>query len=158
MHRVICVERKVVEVNRMSSVRVTPEEYQEKHARRLKAAIEDMRKGVDRVSEAPGKAAAAKQSKMRERIVAAIDSGKWAKRVASVSLDEWKSAMKEKGLNRVAGGIDRAAPKVKAFAAELIAYENEGLKKLDTMPDVTLEDSINRATFWIRHMSKWIRK
>ena len=139
-------------------IRVTPEQYQEKHARRLKASIEDVKAGIDRVQVAPGKLAAAKQDKMRARILASIDDGKWARRVSAVSLDEWKAAAKEKGANRISQGIDRAKPKVMAFAAELLAYEQSGMDKVAGMPDVTLEDSINRASTWIRHMSQFKRK
>ena len=142
----------------MAKIRVTPAEFQEKHARRLKGAIEDMRKGIERVDVSPGAKAAAKKDKMRARLMDALDSGKWEKRVAAVSLDEWKSAAIEKGLNRVATGIDRAAPKVQEFAAQLLAHEADGLKKIETMPDVTLEDSINRMTTWVRHMAKFSRK
>ena len=142
----------------MAKVKVTPDEFQEKHARRLKGAIEDMRRGVERVDTAPGVKAAAKKDKMRQRLMEALDSGKWEKRVAAVTLDEWKQDMIEKGLNRVASGIDRAAPKVKEFAAQLLAHEEEGLKKIESMPDVTLEDSINRMTAWVRHMSKFQRR
>lgn len=138
-------------------VRVTPDEFQEKHSRRTKAALEDMRKGIDRVTEAPGAKAAAQQDKMRSHLVEAIDSGKWSRRVSSVSLDEWKADMKEKGVGRVAAGLDRAEGKVKAFAAELIEHENALLSEIDRMPDLTLEDSIGRATAWIRGMAEFER-
>jgi len=142
----------------MARVRVSPEEFQEKHARRLKAAVEDMRRGIERVQEAPGKKAAQKKEKLRQKLIEAIDSGKWEQRVASVTVEEWKSAAIEKGLPRVASGIDRAAPKVRDFAAQLLAHEEAGLAEIDRMPDLTLEDSINRAAFWIRHMAQFKRK
>ena len=41
--------------------RVTAEEYQEKHARRLKASVEDIRRGIERVSTNPCDLAAAKE-------------------------------------------------------------------------------------------------
>ena len=44
--------------------KLTPLEFQEKHARRLKASVEDVRKGIDRVTENPCELAAAKQDKM----------------------------------------------------------------------------------------------
>jgi len=39
--------------------KVTPDEFVEKHARRLKGAVEDMRRGVEKVTSAPTAAAAA---------------------------------------------------------------------------------------------------
>ena len=138
-------------------VRVTAEEFQEKHARRTTAALEDMRRGVERVTEAPGALAAAKEKKMRQNLLAAIDSGKWRRRVASVSLDDWKADMLEKGVGRVTGGLERSKDKVIEFAGKLIAHQNAILAKLDTMPDLTLEDSIARMTLQVREMVKFKR-
>ena len=138
--------------------RLTPAEFQEKHARRLKASIDDMRKGIEGVTEAPTAKAAAKVAKMRTNINAAVDSGKWAAGLNRVSLPEWKDKMINKGLNRVAGGIDEAAAKTTAFAADLLPHIDSGVSAIKKMPDVTLEDNIGRMTSFIRHMSKFKRK
>ena len=138
-------------------VRVTAEEFQEKHARRTSAALEDMRLGVERVTEAPGALAAAKEKKMRQNLLAALDSGKWRRRVASVTLDEWKKDMLEKGVGRVTTGLERAKDKTIEFAGKLIAHQNAILAKLETMPDLTLEDSIARMTMQVREMVKFKR-
>ena len=138
-------------------VRVTPEEFQAKHARRTSAALEDMRLGVERVTEAPGMRAAAAEKKMRQNLLAALDSGKWRTRVSSVSLDDWKRDMLEKGVGRVTTGLDRSKDKVIEFAGKLIAHQNAILAKLDTMPDLTIEDSIARMTTQVREMVKFKR-
>ena len=139
----------------MSKSTITPDEFVEKHTRRTKAALEDMRRGVAAVTEAPGVKAAAKADKMRTNLVAALDSGKWARRVASVSVDDWKNAMLNKGVNRVAAGLDASADKTRAFATQLLSHQSGLSDKVDAMPDLTLEDSISRATEWIRGMSKF---
>jgi len=139
------------------TVRVTAEEFQAKHARRTSAALEDMRLGVERVTEAPGLRAASQEKKMRQNLLAALDSGKWRRRVASVSLEDWKRDMLEKGVGRVTGGLDRAKDKTIEFAQKLIAHQNGILAKLDTMPDLTLEDSIARMTLQVREMVKFKR-
>lgn len=138
-------------------VRVTPQQFREKHATNLKASLRYMEAGVNRVTEAPGVAAAEAQDKMRANLLDAIDTGKWATRVQSVSLGEWKNAMIAKGIPRVAAGIDGAAAKVEAFAADLIAYENTLLGQIEGMPDVTLNDSVNRAVTWITSMAEFRR-
>ena len=137
--------------------KLTPEQFQEKHARRLKGAIEDMRAGVERVTSSPTAAAASKKEKMRAGIQAAIDSGKWEQGLKRVTLDEWKSKMVDKGLGRVAAGIDAAADKVRSFAAELLPYQDKLSSDVSKMPDLTLEDNINRMTTFIRGMSKFKR-
>ena len=138
--------------------RVTADEFVEKHARRLKGATEDMRRGVERVSTAPTAAAANKKDKMRSNINASIDSGKWERGLRRVSLDEWKSKMINKGLGRVATGIDEAAPKVRAFAAEVLPFIDNLQNTVQKLPDTTLEDNINRMTTFVRGMAKFQRK
>jgi len=138
--------------------RVTPEEFQRKHAAPLKAAIEDMRKGFDRVREAPGAKAAASADKWHARISAAETKQKWARRVSAVSLEEWKDAIINKGLPRVAGGIDSAADDVVKFAEQLLSYQERLQAEIERMPDLTLEDSINRMTAWVRGMARFKRE
>jgi len=138
--------------------RVTATEFQEKHARRLKGALEDMRSGVDRVTESPTGAAAKKVDKMRANLLAALDSGKWQRRLNAVTLEEWKRKMIDVGVNRVSAGIDAAAPKVTAFAEELLPYIDSGVNEVKKLPDVSLEDNINRMTQFVRHMAKFKRR
>ena len=137
--------------------KLTPAQFREKHNRRLKAATEDMRLGVENVTESPTEKAALKADKMRAEIVRSIDSGKWAAGLRRVSLNDWKTAMLDKGLGRVAAGIDAAGPKVEAFASELLPHIDTGVTAVSKLPDVTLEDSINRMTTFIRHMAKFKR-
>jgi len=139
----------------MAAPKVSAEEFVEKHARRLKGALEDMRRGVERVTEAPGVKAAKKADKMRANLLEALDSGKWQRRVAAVSAEEWKAAMLNKGVNRVAAGVDSAHDKVRAFAEQLLSHQANLMNQIESMPDLTLEDSIARATAWIRGMSKF---
>lgn len=139
-------------------VRLTATEFREKHAKRTKGAISDLKLGVQKVTEAPGKAAAAKVDKMRAKLLEKIDDGTWAERTAAVTLDEWQNAMLTKGAGRVSEGIDGAADKVEAFAEQLIAHENALLGDIADMPDLTLEDSISRARAWIEGMAKFKKR
>ena len=136
------------------TVRLTAEEYQKKHRARTNAAQQDMRDGINRVTEAPGKKAAAAQDKMRQNLLTSIDNGKWARRVGAVGLDDWKKDMLDKGVGRVAAGLDRSAEKVTAFAEKLITHQNRLLADLEGDPSVTLEDNINRMVKWVRGMAE----
>ncbi len=133
--------------------KLTSQEFREKHARRLKASTEDMRRGIDRVTENPCEKAASKQDKMLTNLTAAVQSGKWASGLRRVSLDEWKTAARDVGVNRVAAGIDAAAAKVERFADDLLPHIDRGVAALSSMPDITLDDNINRMTTFTRHMS-----
>jgi hypothetical protein len=138
--------------------KLTPQEFQEKHARRLKGAVDDMRRGVENVTTSPTEKAAAKQDKMRSNLVAAIDSGKWSRGLRRVTLNEWKDKMINKGIGRVSAGIDAAAPKVIAFAEELLPHIDKVRAEVKKMPDVTLEDNIQRMVSFTRGMAKFQRK
>ncbi len=137
--------------------KLTAKEFQEKHNRRLKAAVEDMRKGVENVTESPTQKAAQKVDKMRTNLVASIDNGKWAAGLNRVTLEDWKDKMINKGINRVATGIDGAAAKVEAFAGQLLPHIDKAQAKVKKMPDVTLEDNITRMVEFTREMSKFKR-
>lgn len=134
--------------------KLTAAEFQEKHARRLKAAVEDVRKGIDRVTENPCEKAAAKQDKMLTNLTAAVSSGKWAAGLKRVTLPQWKAKARDIGVNRIAAGIDGAKEKVIGFAEVLLPHIDRGKEKIKAMPDVTLDDNINRMTSFIRHMSE----
>jgi len=133
--------------------KLTATEFQEKHSRRLKAAVEDVRKGIDRVTENPCEKAAAKQDKMLTNLTASINAGKWASGLKRVSLEDWKRKTRDIGVNRIAAGIDGAKEKVVGFAEVLLPHIDRGIDKIKGMSDVTLDDNINRMTTFIRHMS-----
>ena len=137
--------------------KLTASEFQEKHARRLKAAVEDVRKGIDRVTESPTEKAVLKQDKMLTNLTAAVTSGKWAGGLKRVSLEEWKRKTRDIGVNRIAAGIDGAKDKVVTFAEQLLPHIDREVSKIKTMPDVTLDDNINRMTSFIRGMANFKR-
>lgn len=137
--------------------KLTAVEFQEKHARRLKGAVEDVRKGIDRVTENPCEKAAKKQDKMLTNLTAAVSSGKWAAGLKRVSLEDWKHKARDIGVNRIAAGIDGAKSKTIAFAEQLLPHIDREQAKIAAMPDVTLDDNINRMTSFVRGMASFKR-
>lgn len=135
-------------------VRVTPEQFAARWGTGLTGSIERMRTGVEAVTVAPGVSAAAKADKWHAAISRADTKAKWKQRVGAVPLEVWQTAMINKGLNRIADGVENAAPKMEAFGVKLIAHQNRLLGEMDTLPDITLEDSIKRMTHWVRGMAK----
>lgn len=138
--------------------KLTPDEFVDKHARRLKGSIDDMRRGIERVTVAPTQQAAGKKDKMLARLTQSVNDGKWEAGLKRVTLDDWKSSMIEKGLVRVSGGIDKAAPKVRDFASQLLPHIDNVKAQVDKMPDLTIEDSINRMNAFTRGMAKFRKK
>lgn len=134
--------------------KVTPDEYAEKWARRLKGSTEDIRRGVEKVTVAPGIAAAKSAEKMLARLTEAVQSGMWANQVGAVSLDDWKTAFNVKGIGRIAAGVDAATPSQVVMATKLLKAVDESAAIANALPKVTLEDSINRMTTFVREMNK----
>jgi len=137
--------------------RLNAVEYQEKHARRLSAAIPDVQKGIDRVTVNPCEQAAAKQDKMLTNLTAAITDGTWAAGLRRVTLEEWKKKARDIGTGRITPGIIAAKEKVIAFAEQLLPHIDKGVADIKKMPDISLEDNINRCTTFIRHMAGFKR-
>jgi hypothetical protein len=135
--------------------KVTPEQYAEKQARNLKNSLPDIRMGIERVSSAPGQKAAAAQQRMKDNLNKSIDDGRWAKKVSGVSLEEWKSAALNKGVDRIASGIDNAHDKQVQMAGRLLAAVDQSASKVRAMPKGTLQDSIARMTAFVTDMSKF---
>ena len=135
------------------TVRVNAAEFADKQATRLKSSINEIRMGINAVTENPMQKAADNDDKWILRLQES--RAKWKANTAAVTLDDWKTAAIHKGVDRIASGIDAARPKVIAFATRVIPYINNLLQTIDAMPDTTLEDSISRMTEFTRGMAKF---
>jgi len=136
-----------------SKVRMNSSDISEKWGRNLKHSVPDIQKGLDAVSEAPSAKAVEKQEKMLANLTEAVNNGTWAKRLSAVSLAEWKEKTKKKVAERMAGGVDGAMGKRKAFDNYLVAELNAVLPEISDMADLTLEDSVARVRKLMEHMS-----
>jgi len=135
--------------------KLTPEQYAEKQARNLKNSLPDIRAGIERVSTAPGVAAAAAQTRMKDNLNRSIDDGRWAAKVRGVTLEEWKNAALNKGVDRIAAGIDQAHDKQVQMAGRLLAAVDSSAAKSNAMPRGTIQDSIARMTTFVEDMHKF---
>ena len=135
--------------------KLSAEQYAEKQARNLKNSLPDIRAGIERVSTAPGVAAAAAQTRMKDNLNRAIDDGRWAAKVRGVSLEEWKSAALNKGVDRIAAGLDQAHDKQVQMAGRLLAAVDSSAAKSNAMPKGTIQDSIARMTTFVEDMHKF---
>lgn len=130
-------------------------EITEKWSRRGAQATPDFVKGVQRVRTAPGEMAAAKSDKYLAGIQENLT--KWIRRVSGVSLQEWQRLTVEKGQQRYAQGIAAATAKTTAFWTEFLPVLESTKNAADAMPDLTLEDRINKAVFVMRSLSEFNR-
>lgn len=135
-----------------------PKALAEKFVRRTQAASQDMVNGVNAVTINPAQQAIAKEQKLIANWNEAVQNGSWRKGMQSVTLEGWKDAMIKKGAPRVAAGVQAAQGKMEQFYAELIPFQDALNAKLANMPDLTIEDSINKAVAWMRGMSQFKRR
>jgi len=134
--------------------KVTPQEWLDKWGRRLNAAAPDMAAGIDRVKTAPGQSAADAQELMLARITEAIQSGRWAKAVSAVTLSDWQDAMKTKAIPRIAAGVAVAQKRKTAEIAALLDAVDQAAAEAHKLPKGTIEQSIARASAYMRKMSE----
>jgi len=135
--------------------RVTPQEAANKLVRRLQAATPDITRGIQRVTEAPGIKAAAAAETMIARLMEVVNSGEWAAAVSAVTLQDWKDAAINKGVPRIAAGIAAAEPKIVRFMTQLLPEVDRVKAMTDAMPNLTLEDRINRSAQFQREMANF---
>lgn len=136
-------------------VRSDPTSATAKWVRNISSATADITKGVQAVQTAPGQAAAAQSQKWLQNIQNA--QAKWKARVAAVPLADWQNSMINVGIPRIAQGATAKQGKFTSFMTDFLPYLQQGVAAIDRMPNLTLEDSINRATAMIRHNAKFTR-
>ena len=137
--------------------KLTPQQAREKHARNLKASTQQIQEQVMKVTTAPGVQAAKKADKMLTNLTLAVNSGRWGRRVSSVSLNDWQDAMVKKGIPRISQGIDASAAKVEGFFSEFFPHLDKVQAEIANMPDLTLDDNINRVIHVIRRNAEFKR-
>ena len=132
----------------------TPEQIAQKWATNLGGASQAIKDGVAAVRTAPGQAAAAQKQVWAANVAASQD--KWARRVASVSLQDWQTAMTDKGINRIASGATAAQGKFGSFMGQLLPYIDRVNGSLPARGN--LEQNIARMTTFVRGMSQFKRQ
>ena len=134
--------------------KVNAQQYAEKQARNLKASTEDIKRGVEQVTEAPGIKAAKQQALMLQKLQEAVNSGKWARNVSKVSLEDWKKMMIDKGIGRIGAGIDAVQDKQVQMAEKLLAAVDRNVAKANATPRGDLQQNIRRMVTFVEGMAK----
>lgn len=132
--------------------RVTADEYLEKWQRRTNAAGQDVRAGVERVTEAPGVKAAQAADRMLAGITESINNGKWQRAVAGVSLDDWKRQTIDVGIPRIAAGVNASVTKNRGKIEKLLSDVDAVQAEVDRMPKTTFQDRIQRMVAFSQGM------
>lgn len=130
-------------------MRGTANEIADRWASRLGNATTEIAAGIDRVTVAPGQTAAAKADKWEQNTLAA--KAKWKARVAGTSLEAWKTAAKTIGVSRIASGANAKKGKMAAFLVEFGPHLDALASKLQSMPDNTFEQRMQRMVAAATH-------
>ena len=123
------------------AVRGTPAENANKWKTRLSAATPDIQAGIQRVTVAPGQAAARQKQAWLQNVTASAD--KWERNVGSVTLASWQADALA-GVSRVAAGAAAKQNKMEAFLTEFQPHLDRVQQKLATMPRGGFEANIAR--------------
>ncbi len=124
-----------------------------KQIERLSSSGDSIRAGVQGVTTAPGKLAAANKDRYLAGIQKSLD--KWVDNTGSVTLQDWQSAMLDKGVPRIAEGIRQAENKLIDFHTQLQSYQASYLPKLNAKPVLSLSDAVMKASQNIEAMAKF---
>jgi hypothetical protein len=135
-----------------SKVGLTPDKISDKWGRNLKASVPYIQAGIDGVTESPMEKAAGKLDKALQNYSAAIASGRTANALKAVSTSDWKAKTKTKVGERMAGGVDQAMPKRKSFDSYLVNTLNGVLPEIAGMPDMSIDDQVNKVRRLMEHM------
>ena len=118
----------------------------------MQNATQKITQGVNAVTVAPTSLAAQAVDRMVAGIQRAAATGKIQAALQAVSLTDWKEAMLNKGVPRIAQGATAAKGKMQAFLTQFLPHIQAGLAQIDsTMPRGELEQNINRAVAMMRH-------
>ena len=136
-----------------TAVRLTADGISDKWNRHMKAAVPDITSGIDSMTVDPGQRAVDAQGKMLANLTESVNNGTWAKRRLQVSKQAWQTITKAKVTQRLSTGVDQAMPKRKKFDSWLVGRLNAILPEIDSMADMTLEDSKQRVMRMMDHMA-----
>ena len=127
----------------------------QKWSQRAGAAAQDYAAGVASTDKDPTALAIAQQARLRNKVLEAIDSGKWANNLRKTGKTGWQNAVASKGVANYSNGVSSAVDTVAAAFAPLLAFEAGLQRTIQSMPNTTDADKDARALAWIRGMRNY---
>lgn len=130
----------------------TPAQAATNWANGMSGASAKMTAGINAVTSSPMDAAANASDRYLMGIQKAVSSGKWQAGLRKVSTQDWKDAMINKGVPRVASGAQAAKPKMQNFMTNFLPFLANGVNQMNSSnPRGDLEANIARSAF----MQRW---
>lgn len=135
----------------------TAQEVTAKWLSRLQQATPEMTAGVQRVTVAPGQAAASKKQKWINALSDTTIQDKWARNVAAVDLPTWQNAMTTYGINRVAQGAQAKQGKFENIMNQLLPFIDRVATQVHQMDDSNYAAREQRMLAMVRGMRDFKR-
>jgi hypothetical protein len=120
-------------------------------ASRMAGSSEKIKAGIASVTVSPTAKAADAGQRWVDGVMRAFQSGKYANNLRAVTLDQWKSAATNKGIPRIAMGVNEAKPKFQNFMQKFLPHVAAGVQSLESMPRGDLNQNIERMVAMVRH-------
>ena len=119
----------------------------------LTGAGQKITDGVNRVNQAPGQKAAAQAQKYINNVTASVP--KWQRKVAGVTLEQWRSAMITKGVPRVASGAQASQGKFQGALVPLFQFMQSLWQQVDAMDTSTPAARDAKMLAWSQGMRNY---
>lgn len=132
----------------------TPDAAAARWAQNLQAAGPKMTDGANAVTVSPGQMAARSKDVWLANTTASVD--KFARNSAAVTVDQWRTAFLQKGLQRIASGTAAGQPKMTAFLTQWLPHMEAGRQSLP--PRGNFEANLARSAAMIRHAHNFTYK
>jgi len=107
--------------------------------------------GVRNPKRSPTEAALSMADTWHRKVSLDETKEKWMKRRAAVGDEGWIAGIELKGVARYPQGTEIGSVKMMDFLNKFYPHLAEGLKKVYSIPRVTIDDSIERVATLIRH-------
>jgi hypothetical protein len=128
----------------------------DKWVKRVSVASTDYTEGISNPSRDWAARTEAAKARYTAGVQQAIAAGTREAGVRRTGTSGWKSKALAKS-DRYASGVQGAESDFREAMGQVLAFEDSLQKKVNAMPDATLEDRIKKSAEWQREMAKFRR-
>ena len=136
---------------------ITPQQAASKLANGIRNGGTAYTDGVNSVTVSPSSQAIAKKNKWVQAMTNPATHDKWENGLSRVTLQDWKSATSGVGAQRFTQSADKAQNNYQDFANDFFPFLEGVQNQVNAMPDVTLDERINKAVENMRLISAYRR-
>jgi hypothetical protein len=111
--------------------------------------------GVNAVTVSPTIKAADSRAKWVNAMADPRTADRWENGLRDTTLAQWKTATSTIGSQRYSQSADKAQANYQEFMTKFIPYLTQVQEQVRAMPDITVEDRINRAVTNMRLLSQY---